>query len=251
MRVAIIEDEKPAAEKLRKALLQYDSSIEVMAVLGTVANAVAWLQRNPMPAIVFMDIELTDGLSFKILEQCSLSCPVIFTTAYDEYWQEAFEYNSIDYLLKPIRQEKLETAIKKYHSLGQHFANNFQQLTSWQGQPQREKFKRRFLVKRGMDYITIKTEDIAYFYATHKLVCLVDHNNQHFILDKSLAELEKEIDPSQFYRANRKYLVNMSAVKKIKAYPKSKLLLELNPPTNEELLISQENVAAFKEWMDS
>ena len=104
-------------------------------------------------------------------------------------------------------------------------------------------------MKRGSDYITIKTEDVAYFYATHKLVCMVGHNNQKFILDKSLADIEKEIDPAQFYRANRKYLINISAIKKIKGYPKSKLLLEVAPVINEEIIISQENVFAFKEWM--
>ena len=251
MKVIIVEDEKPAAEKLHKAIVQYDSSIEIVAILGSVASAIEWLQQHPMPALIFMDIELSDGLSFKIFDECRINCPVIFTTAYDEYWQEAFEHNSIDYLLKPVRQEKLEGALKKYHLLAQHFATNFQQLIHWHQQPAQEKFKKRFLVKRGSDYIMVKTEDIAYFYATHKLVCMVDSKNQKFILDKSLADFEKEIDPMQFYRVNRKYLINMNAIKKIKVYPKSKLLLEIVPPISEEVLVSQENVADFKEWMGS
>lgn len=249
MKVIIIEDEKPAAEKLRSAIIQYDNSIEVAAILGSVESAVAWLQSHSMPALIFMDIELTDGLSFKIFDQVTISCPVIFTTAYDEYWQEAFEYNSIDYLLKPIKQEKLENALKKYHSLRQYFAANFQQLIQGQQAPSKDRYKKRFLVKRGSDYITIKTEDIAFFYATHKLVCMVDNTNQKFILDNSLADLEKEIDPAQFYRANRKYLISITAIKKIKTYPKSKLLLEVVPVINEEVIISQENVADFKEWI--
>ncbi|MEP7143194.1 MAG: LytTR family DNA-binding domain-containing protein [Ferruginibacter sp.] len=251
MKVIIIEDEKPAAEKLQQAIAQYDQSIELLAILGSVEASVEWILHHPLPSLIFMDIELTDGLSFRIFDQCTITCPIIFTTAYDDYWQEAFEYNSIDYLLKPVKQEKLEAAIKKYHTLGQYFAANFKQLIQWQQTAQHEKYKKRYLVKRGSDYITVKTEDVAYFYATHKLVCMVDNNNQKFILDKSLADLDKEIDPAQFYRVNRKYLVNISAIKKIKLYPRSKLLLEVAPVINEEIIISQENVSAFKEWMGS
>ncbi len=247
MKVLIIEDEKPAAEKLLKAIRQTDPSIEVQAVLNSIKTSVEWLQQNPMPDLLFMDIELGDGLSFKIFEKVNISSPVIFCTAFDEYWQEAFEHNSIDYLLKPVKQEKLEAALSKYEKLKQYFASNFQQLQQWQ-QPAGA-YKKRFLVKRGTDYISIKTDDIAYFYATHKLVCMVDNKAQKFILDQSLAEIEKQLDPSQFYRVNRKYLVNLSAIKKIKTYPKSKLQLEVEPAVAEEIIISQENVSAFKEWM--
>ena len=128
MKIIIIEDEKPAVEKLQKALLKCDPSIQVLAVLGSVRAATDWLSQNPSPELIFMDIELTDGLSFKIFEQVPVNCPIIFTTAYDEYWQEAFEHNSIDYLLKPIRQDKLEIALKKYEKLKQHFASNYGQL---------------------------------------------------------------------------------------------------------------------------
>ncbi len=251
MKVIIIEDEKPAAEKLLKAIQNADPAIEVLAVLNSVKDSVEWLQKNPMPDLLFMDIELSDGLSFKILEKIKVNCPVIFCTAYDEYWQEAFEHNSIDYLLKPVKQEKLETALNKYDKLKQHFATGFQQLLQWQQQTPGNGYKKRYLVKRGTDYISVKTEDIAYFYAAHKLVCMVDNKNQKFILDQSLAEIEKQLDPAQFYRVNRKYLINLSAIKKIKTYPKSKLQLEVDPAINEDIIISQENVSAFKEWMGS
>jgi two-component system LytT family response regulator len=196
-----------------------------------------------------MDIELSDGLSFKIFEKTTINCPVIFTTAYDEYWQEAFEHNSIDYLLKPIKQVKLEAALKKYEKLKQHFSTSYQNLVSWQQKSAENGYKKRFLVKRGADYISIKTEDIAYFYATHKLVCMVDNKGQKFILDQSLSDIETQLDASLFYRVNRKYLLNMSAIKRIKTYPKSKLLLEVEPALQEEIVISQENVTAFKQWM--
>jgi two-component system, LytTR family, response regulator len=250
MKVIIIEDEKPAAEKLLKAIQKINPSIEVAAILNSINTSVDWLQQNPMPDLLFIDIELGDGLSFKIFDKINITSPVIFCTAFDEYWQEAFEHNSIDYLLKPVKQDKLETALNKYDKLKQHFANSFQQLQQWQQQITATGHKKRFLVKRGTDYISIKTEDIAYFYATHKLVCMLDNKNQKFILDQSLADIEKQLDTAQFYRVNRKYLVHLSAIKKIKVYPKSKLMIEVEPPVDEEIIISQENTAAFKEWME-
>ncbi|MGC4037173.1 MAG: LytTR family DNA-binding domain-containing protein [Chitinophagaceae bacterium] len=247
MRTLIIEDEKPASEKLKKSLQKTGADISIEAILGSVKEVVNWLKLHPSPELVFMDIELADGLSFKIFDEAKINCPIIFTTAYDEYWQEAFEYNSIDYLLKPIKQEKLNAALKKYEQLKQHFTGNFQQLLQWQ-QQSTQNYKKRFLVKKGTDYITIKTEDIAYFYATYKLVCLVEKTGQKFILDKSLSDLEKELEPALFYRVNRKYLVNINSIKKIKSYPKSKLQIELEPSVNEDVIVSQENTAAFKEW---
>jgi len=248
MRILIIEDEKPSAEKLKKSIQKIDAGISVEATLGSIREAIAWLQKNPVPELIFMDIELTDGLSFKIFDEVNITCPVIFVTAYDEYWQEGFEHNSIDYLLKPVKQEKLETALKKYEQLKKYFTGNFQQLKQWQQQPQQQAYKKRFLVKKGNDYMTVKTEDIAYFYATHKLVCMVEKEGQKFILDKSLADLEKELEPALFYRVNRKYLVNINAIRKIKSYPKSKLQLELIPAVAEDIIVSQENTGAFKDW---
>ena len=249
MKVIVIEDEKPAAGKLVKALQKMEGPIEVMAVLSNILESVTWLQKNKNPDLVFMDINLTDGLSFRIFEKVNLDCPVIFTTAYDEYWQEAFEHNSIDYLLKPIKQDKLEAAIKKYKKLKHHFSSNIQALANWDAQSTAIGYKKRFLVKRASDFISIKTEDIAYFYAAHKLVCMVDKSGHKYILDLSLAEIEKQLDPSMFHRVNRKWLVNIGAIKRIKSFPKSKLQLELEPSITEEIIVSQENVALFKEWM--
>jgi len=248
MKCVIIEDEKPAAEKLLTLLAVSNLPVFVEAVLGSIKEAISWLQQHPAPELIFMDIELSDGLSFKIFDEINVECPIIFTTAYDEYWQEAFEHNSIDYLLKPVKPEKLEAALKKYEKLKQHFTG-YQALANWPLTQFATGYKKRFLVKRGTDYISIKTEEVAYFYATHKLVCMVDSSGQKFIMDQSLADIETQVDPAVFYRVNRKYLVNMSAIKRIKAYPKSKLLLEISPLVTEEIIISQENAAAFKQWM--
>lgn len=249
MKVIIIEDERPAAEKLEKAIRQVDASIEVSAVLPSVKTAIAWLQQHPMPELLFMDIELSDGQSFKIFDQVNVTSPVIFCTAFDEYWQEAFEHNSIDYLLKPVKLEKLEIALNKYDRLKQYFSGHLQQLQQWRQHPNEGGYKKRFLVKRGTDYVSIRTDDVAYFYAVHKLVCLIDQKGQKFILDQSLSDIEKQLDPAQFHRVNRKYLVNQNSIKRIKSYPKSKLQLEVDPAAADEIIISQENVAAFKEWM--
>lgn len=251
MKVIIIEDERLAAEKLILSIRAADKSAAVLAVLSSVQEAVGWFQEHTHPDIVFMDIQLTDGLSFKIFEYVKINCPVIFTTAFDEYWQQAFEYNSIDYLLKPIQQEKLESTFAKYESIKQYFASHFSSLMQYHLHPSSEKIKKRFLVKRGVDYISVKVEEIAYFYAVHKLVCMVDIHGQKFILDKSLADIEKETDSAMFYRANRKYLINIAAIKKIKTYPKSKLLLEVEPAVEDAIIISQENVGDFKHWMGS
>ena len=216
------------------------------------ASAVQWLKENPSPDLIFMDIELSDGLSFKIFESQPVACPIIFTTAYDEYWQEALEQNSIDYLLKPIRQEKLENAINKYKKLKHHFSSNylaiFKQFTS---PNQQTDYRKRFLLKKGTELVGLKTEDIAYCYAAHKIVFIVDNKAQRFILDRSLNDLEKELDPAIFFRINRKYLVNIRHIQRIKTFAKSKLLVELNPPANEEIIVSQENATAFRQWMDN
>jgi len=250
MKVIIIEDEKPAAEKLQKSLLHADQGIQVLAMLNSVQQSLAWLRSNPAPELIFMDIELSDGLSFRILNETHIECPVIFITAFDDYWQEAFEHNSIEYLLKPVKQSQLEAALGKYQKLKTYFANNFQNLLQWQAQHKSNTYKKRLLVKRGTEYVSIKTEEIAYFYASHKLVCLVDRKNQKFILDQSLADIEKQLDPSQFYRVNRKYILHVNAIRRMKTYPKSKLQVEVEPSISEEIIISQENVAAFKQWME-
>src|SRR6478672_13418649 len=247
MKVIIIEDEKPAIEKLKKGLEKLGEAVDLLACLSTVQQSIHWLQNNPAPELIFMDIELSDGLSFKIIETANIQSPIVFTTAYDEYWQEAFEHNGIDYLLKPVKQEKLEAALSKYQRLRDHFATNLQSLLSWQKGT--NGYKKKFLLKKGNDYVSIKAEDVAYFYATHKVVFLVSRQSQKYIIDESLSEIEALLDPSIFYRVNRKYLVNVTAIERIRSYPKSKLQLDLIPKVDEEILIAQENVAGFKLWM--
>jgi DNA-binding LytR/AlgR family response regulator len=248
--ILIIEDEKPAVEKIISLLDETEPRVKVVGISMSVKQSVKWLASHPMPDLILMDIALTDGSSFDIFKQVEITCPVIFMTAYDEYWQEAFAHNSIDYLLKPVKREKLAAALARYDKLKHHFKNQVVSLLQYT-RDENDQFKKRFLVKRGNDLFSIKTEDIAYFYAAEKLVCMVDSKGQRFVLDQSLSELEKQLDPLEFNRVNRKFLIQKMAILRAKAYSKSKLLLEVTPPVSEDIIISQEQVARFKEWFGS
>jgi two-component system LytT family response regulator len=247
MRIVIVEDEGPAREKLATALLAVAPEAEVAAMLGGVEETVAWLERNGSPDLMFLDIQLSDGLSFDILRRVNVTCPVIFATAYDEYLLEAFENNGIDYLLKPIREEKLAAAVSKYHRLREHFTANHAGLLDSiaRGRSGRD----RILVRKGIDFVPVKTSDIAYVYTEDKLVFLVTRAGTRYLLDRPLAELETELDPARFFRANRAWLVDIDAVTRCRPYGKGRLLLELQPKPGEEVIVSQERAAALREWL--
>jgi DNA-binding LytR/AlgR family response regulator len=248
MKVLIIEDEKPAYESITEELHALNENVQVVAVCNTISESVDWLDKNSQPDLILMDIQLSDGLSFSIFKSSTISCPVIFTTAYDKYLTEAFDYNGIDYLLKPINHEKLKNAIRKYKNLQHHFVSNHATLFNIMNGV--EKKRSRILVKRGMEFQTIRVEDIVYFFTEHKLIFLVDKDNRKYLAEKNnLAELEEELDSRVFYRANRKYIINVNFVKRFKPLEKSKISLELVLPLGEEIIISQENASSFKKWI--
>jgi DNA-binding LytR/AlgR family response regulator len=251
MNVLIVEDEKPAFESLLSELKAIEDNVNVVAAFGGVRETIQWLNQhpNPRPDLIFMDVQLSDGPSFNILKSCNVTSPVIFTTAYDKYLTQAFEYNSIDYLLKPIDQEKLKGAMKKYKDLQQHFLANYSSLFSYMNNTQ-EKKKSRIIVKRGMEFQAIRTEDIVYFFTEHKLVFVVDKDNRKYMAEaNNLAELETELDPNMFYRANRKYIVNANFIRRFKPLERSKISVELTLALDEEVIVSQENSSAFKKWI--
>jgi DNA-binding LytR/AlgR family response regulator len=248
MKVLIVEDEKPAFENLVEELQSIDETISILANCNSVDASIKWLNKNPQPDLILMDIQLSDGLSFNIFKACNITCPVIFTTAYDKYLTQAFEYSSIDYLLKPISQDKLRNAIKKYKALQSHFVNNHSSLTDFLNN--HDKKKSRILVKRGMEFQTVRVEDTCYFFTEHKLVFLVDKENRKYMAERNnLTDLEDELDRNIFYRANRKYIINANYVKRFKPLERSKISVELVLPVNEEIIISQENSASFKKWI--
>ena len=211
-------------------------------------DTVQWLNENPSPDLIFMDVQLSDGPSFNIFKSTTVTCPVIFTTAYDKYLTQAFEYNSIDYILKPIDHDKLKGAMKKYKGLQQHFIGNYSTLFNQLSN--QEKKKTRIIVKRGVEFQAIRTEDIVYFFTEHTLVFLVDKDNRKYMAEaNNLAELEVELDNNQFYRANRKFIVNANFIKRFKPLERSKISVEMMLPLDEEIIVSQENSGAFKKWI--
>lgn len=248
MKVLIVEDEKPALDNLLECIGNTDNNIEVAGTTSRVSETVKWLQTHPAPDVILMDIELADGTSFNIFHEHKVSSPVIFTTAYNKYLTEAFQYNSIDYLLKPIDHEKLSNTLRKYKSLQEHFINHYNALLDYMNNP--KKTKSRVIVKKGTEYQTVKTEDVAYFFTEHKLVFAVDKDNKKLMCELStLAELEEILDKKLFFRANRKYIVNADYIVKYKSVDKSKVSLDMQIAPSEEIIISQENAPVFRKWI--
>src|SRR5579871_1083516 len=251
MKVLIVEDERPASENLVEELQAIDEKIDVVAGCNRVEETVRWLSKNPQPDLILMDIQLSDGLSFNIFKACEVTCPVIFTTAYDKYLSQAFEYSSIDYLLKPISSDKLRNAIRKYKNLQHHFAINHPGNGNTEYTPNgHDRIRSRILVRKGVEFQAVRVEDAGYFYTEHKLIFLVDKENRKYMAETSnLSELEEELDQHLFYRANRKYIINANYIRRFKPLERSKISVELTLPVDEEIIISQENSASFKKWI--
>jgi len=249
MNCLVIEDEKMAAERLCKLIHGYDPKLEVVDTLPSVKKSVEFLQQNPSPDLIFMDIQLADGLSFEIFENTPVQTPVIFTTAYDEYALKAFKVNSIDYLLKPIDEKELAAAIDKYKSnqapvqVSQQVVDNIlHSLTN--------NYKNKFLVKVGEHIRLLTIEDVQCFYSMEKAVFLQTLKGRDYAINYTLDKLEELVDPSKFFRINRKYIVAIAAISDIINYSNSRLLIKLNENTNDDLIVSREKVLLFKSWLE-
>ena len=253
MKVLIVDDERPAIENLVEELQAIDDNIDVVAGCNSAEETIRWLNNNPLPDLILMDIELSDGLSFNIFQACEVTCPVIFTTAYDKYLTRVFEYSSIDYLLKPISQDKLKNAIRKYKALRNHFVNSYEYNTTNGSLPDYLKQGRkrsRILARKGVNFQPVRFEDAGYFFMEHRLIFLVDKENQKYKAEKNnLSELEEELDKNIFYRANRKYIINANYIKSFRPLERGKISVELTLPVSEEIIISQDNSASFKKWI--
>ena len=250
MRVLIIEDETPAAEKLARYLKKYDANINVVGQLQSIAESVSWLQANQEPLnLILSDIQLTDGLSFEIFQQVSVNTPVIFTTAYDEYAVDAFRVNSVGYLLKPVTFLDLSTALKKIDKL--RTVLNTQEIAPKIAKDLSEKkYKNRFLVKVGEHIQSIKTEDSLLFYAEGRTAYLVTAENKKFIVDFKLEELESLLNPKEFFRVNRTFIININTINEVLVYSNSRLKVNLKITFDKEIVVSREKVTPFKEWFD-
>ncbi len=250
MRIVIIEDELPAAKRLVKLLDTIDDSIEIVGRFDSIDSSVIFFTAAPAVDLVFMDIQLADGLSFDIFSKVSITAPVIFITAFDQYTLRAFKVNSVDYLLKPIDENELRLAVEKYKKI---FAKSDTglpaQIYKLVQEMQVARFRERLLVKRGQQLSYIKTDGTAYCYADGKLCYAVDFNGNRYLLESKLAELEDALPPNRFYRINRSLVVNIEAVKKVHTWFGGRLKLDISPLAVGETFVSRERVAGFKEWL--
>jgi DNA-binding LytR/AlgR family response regulator len=245
--IIIIEDERPAREDLIRSLQQLEQ-INVVAQVTSVKEGIELLSGPVNADIIFSDVQLTDGLSFEIFRNTPVKIPVIFITAYDQFMMNAFEYNGIDYLLKPASDIDLKKALVKYQMLKIHFspAASIDKLISYVDRRR----KKRLLVKRGVENISLLLEDIVLFYTENKIVFVLDRVGKKYIAEKNLAELETELDDELFFRANRQYILNISFIKGFKTYEKVKLQVDLTmPELNHLIIISQETAPAFRRWI--
>lgn len=253
MNILIIEDETAASNRLKSMLRSIDPSISVLAVIDSIEDAVAWLLSHQEPDIIFADIQLSDGICFDIFRQVQPQCAVIFTTAYDEYAVDAFTVNSIDYLLKPIHAEDLKKSLDKYRTMkivfGSEKNHPIQSLLS-QLDRKKKAYKTRFLVKSGQSMKSVPTEEAAYFMIENQLVFLITHDNRRYLLEQTLDELEKNLDPDRFFRINRQMIIALSSVTAIHPYFNSRLKLDLTPGLDSEILVSRMKVGDFKIWLD-
>lgn len=250
MRVIIIEDEIPAANRLAKMLQSITDELEVVKKIDSVEAAVKFIGSAENIDLIFMDIQLADGLSFDIFQQTKVKAPVIFTTAFDQYTLKAFKVNSIDYLLKPIDEKELEQAVEKYRQLYSQKENGISEKVLKMVQEMNTvRYKERLLIKRGQQLSYLKTESTAYCYADGKLCYAVDFTNNKYMLESNLSQLEEQLQPNKFYRINRQLLVNIEAVSKVHTWLGGRLKLELLPSTTSDTVVSRERVNGFKEWL--
>jgi two-component system LytT family response regulator len=246
LKAIIIEDELIAAQNLQRLIEQVNRNIEIIAVLKSIEASVKWFSANPNPDLVFMDIHLSDGSSFSIFEKVKITAPVIFTTAYDEYALKAFEVNSIDYLLKPINIKELERAIEKFS----RFSSNEEMIAQMLSMFKKEKknYKSIFLIPHKDKFIPLSVNDIAYIYSENKIAKMVTFDNRTFHEFSSLDEIQRQINPAKFFRANRQFIISYKAIKDISTWFDGKLSINLTIETPEKVIISRVRVSEFKEW---
>lgn len=249
MKILIIEDEEPAAKRLQKMLQEIEPDAVLLDYIVSVSSAIKWFKENKLPDLVIADIQLSDGLSFEIFKAVEVGCPIIFTTAYDQYAIEAFKVNSIDYLLKPIKNEELAAAVLKFKKIKPAApAIDITQLLKSFANPAAD-YKKRFVVRYGEHIKTINIEDVAFFYTEDKVNFLTTKEGRRFTIDFNLDTLESMLDPKDFFRINRQYIIGIQSIAEMFAYTKSRVLIKLNPPAKHETIVSTERSAEFKLWL--
>ncbi|MBK8519538.1 MAG: LytTR family DNA-binding domain-containing protein [Ferruginibacter sp.] len=251
MTILIIEDEEPAYKRLQKMLKELEPGHTLLDQIVSVSSALKWFSENEAPDLIISDIQLSDGISFAIFKQVDIKCPVIFTTAYDQYAIEAFKVNSIDYLLKPVKKEELEKAIAKFKALTPATAapaidiNKLLQSL----QPAGTDYKKRFVVRYGEHIKTIDIEEVVYFYTEDKATFMCTKDARRFVVDFNLDTLDSMLDPKIFFRINRQYIISIHSIAEMFAYSKSRVLIKLNPAAKHETIVSTERSSDFKHWL--
>lgn len=256
IKVLIVEDEKMASARLQNLLAEYDPEIKVLAHLDSVKNAVQWLMNNPSPELIFMDIQLGDGISFEIFDFIKIDCPIIFITAYNEYAIEAFQVNSVDYLLKPLNKDDLFKAMEKFKTI---FGNKVEkQVQEFDLNALKEiinnyktNYKNRFIIKNGEHLKAVPINNILYFFSREKGTFIQTDDNRRYLLDYTMDQAEKILDPTLFFRINRQYIVSFEAITDMVSYTNSRIKLILQNSTDEkDIIVSREKVSDFKKWLD-
>jgi two-component system, LytTR family, response regulator LytT len=250
MNILIVEDEQLLATELAERLANIDSEINIVGQTDSISSTVAWLQQNDCD-LIFLDVHLNDGISFSIFDKIKVKCPVIFTTAYDQYAIKAFEVNSIAYLLKPIDEADLKKALNKYKEIRSMFRADFESLLSYLGKSQTESknFISRIMLSSGNAQMPMNVDNIAYFMADGRYLFAVSMAGDKYFCESTLYKLEQELDNREFFRLNRRFIVNFASVDSFTPYSKSRVKVKLNPQPDEDIIISSEKVKEFKQWL--
>jgi DNA-binding LytR/AlgR family response regulator len=249
LNIILIEDESSVMDQMVNTLHAIGTDVNIKAMLTSVKQGIEYMSCSPEADLILSDVQLCDGLSFEIFKHCTHHIPVIFITGFDEFMLTAFNYNTIDYLLKPVSAKELSKALLKYRSLQQHFSANSPSLNNLLRYMTGKK-KTRLLVKKGLENIALRLDDIVVLHSEHKIVYVTDKAGKKYITDKNLTELEEELDDTIFFRANRQYILNMNYIKGFKPYEKVKLMVDLTlPELNHIIIVSQETAPNFRKWM--
>jgi two-component system response regulator LytT len=255
IKVLIIEDEIPAQRLLKETLQEIDVKTEVIGCLNSIKSSVEWFQNNPHPDIVLLDIQLSDGLSFEIFKQVNIESSIIFTTAYDEYAIQAFKVNSIDYLLKPVEKDELQTAFEKYYQYNTQFIQeknssiNFSELAALI-KNEKSEYRKRFLIQSNESFFHLPVEEIALFYSMQGITFAVTFEKREYPINFSLEGLKEQLNPDIFFKINRQFIVNIEAIKRVHSYFNGKLKLEIEPLHTEDIIVGKDKASAFKRWLD-
>lgn len=251
MKILIIEDEPQAAERLATLIKGLQPNVQIGATLDSVKRSIEWIAKNPLVDLIFMDIQLADGLSFEIFDKVEVKAPVIFTTAYNEYALKAFKVNSIDYILKPVDKNELEAAFRKYQNLTrQQPPDKMMESIGYAMQMLTKKYKERFVIKVGEHLKSVEVSEILFFFSLEKTTFAQTKDGRKHILDFTLDQLDGLLDPSRYFRINRKYIVSTDAIQDMISYTNSRLKLVLKTSDDSDVIVARERVQEFKDWLD-